>query len=212
MAYELTKRILAERYLIKFSGGMMSDDSRLDERFFIQEINQALATVAKDSFLENSNYESISFANDQFITKSAPIQILTETDGSGMVYSNLLDIPVGLPKGRGLVSVMPVAGLENTLKPISVREVPLLINQPQIPKRTFYWIEGSKIFYYPKPSFTKVITRTISSGSSDIDTPLTVPEEVLVKVEAIVKQSVAMVFQIPNDTISDGQPINNNGR
>lgn len=200
-----TKRQLAQRYLIEFSGGMMTDDVKVDERFFIQEINQAIAFLAKGSMMENSQLDGIAFANDQFLVNYKNV-IIQDDPTSEFRFSILPDSPIGLPRGRGLVMVLPPLGSENSLKPISLREVPMLFHQPTIPKVTFYWIEGGTINYYPKPNFSKVSMKMISSGVSDIDTPLTIPPEGMIQIKAIVQKSVAMLFQLSPDTLNDGEP------
>lgn len=201
-----SKRELAERYLIKFSGGMMSDDVKIDERFFIHEINKAIAFIAKGSMLENSQLDGIAYANDQFITTYRNIPILFDEAVSEFKYSVLPDIPIGLVKGRGLVMVIPPLGTENSLKPVSLREVPMLFHQPLIPRVTFYWIEGGVISYWPSPSFGKVATKMISSGTADIDAPLAIPPESILQIDEIVTKSMAILFQIQPDNINDGEP------
>lgn len=200
-----TKRQLAQRYLIEFSGGQISDDIRIDERFVIQEINQAIAFVAKGSALESANSDGIFYANDQFIVPYRNVPIVSSSDNE-FKYSVLPDIPIGIPKGRGLVSVIPPLGSENSLKPISVRQVPFLFHQAQIPKVIFYWIEGGNVNYYPQPSFNKVSMKIISSGVSDIDTPLSVPPETLIQIKAQVEKSLSLLFQVKPDSINDSEP------
>lgn len=200
-----SKRQLAQRYLMEYSGGIISDDIVVDERFLIQEINQAIAFVAKGSLLENSQIDGIAFANDQFIVPYRNVLVQSSLDNE-FKYSILPDIPVGLPKGRGLIAVLPPLGSENSLKAISLREVPFLFHQPKIPKVIFYWIEGGIINYYPQPTFPKVSMKMISSGLSDIDAPLTIPPEAMVAIKAQVEKSLMMLFKIHPDVVNDGQP------
>lgn len=200
-----SKRQLAESYLIEFSGGTISDDVRVDERFVIQEINQAIAFVAKGSMLESSNVDGIAYASDQFITNYRNVAIGTDINNE-FQFSTLPDIPVGLPKGRGLMMVIPPLGSENSFKPISLREVPFLFHQPPIPKVTFYWIEGGIVNYWPKTTATKVAMKMITNGTSDIDAPLTIPPDALIQVKAQVEKTLMMLFKINPDSTNDGQP------
>lgn len=200
-----TKRQLAQRYMIKFSGGMMTDDVKVDERFFIDEINQAIAVVAKASFNQNSQVEGITYAGDEFITTYRGISIITSIDNE-FSYSPLPDMPIGLPKGRGLVTVIPPLGSENSIKLISLREVPFLFHLPKIPKVIFGWLEGGSFNYHPKPNFGKVTMKMITSGVQDLDTPLTLPPDVFPQIWDIVKKSVVELFKISPDELNDGQP------
>lgn len=200
-----TKRQLAQRYMLKLAGDYPTDDFKADERLFLQEINQAIAIVAKDSAIESVNAEGIMFANDQFIVPYRNIDIKQDSSNE-FKYSILPDTPIGIVKGRGLVMVLPPLGSENSLKPIALREVPFLFHQPKIPKVIFYWIEGGLINYYPQPNFTKVSMKMITSGIADVDTPLTIPPDVLNKIEKIVMDSILIMFKIKPDIINDGEP------
>lgn len=200
-----SKRQLAQKYLTEFSGGIISDDIRVDERFVIEEINEAIAYVAKGSMMESANIDGIFYANEQFLVTYRNVPVVSSDDNE-FRFSVLPDIPIGLPKGRGLYMVLPPLGSENTIKPISLRELPFLFHQPPIPKVTFYWIEGGIINYYPQPTFNKVSTKMITSGTSDIDIPLTIPPDALVQVKEYVTKSLMMLFKIQPDATNDGQP------
>lgn len=200
-----TKRQLAQRYLIKFSGGMMSDDSKIDERFFIDEINQAIAIVAKASFFQNSQVDGVAYAADEFVVTYRGLLVESSLDNE-FKFTTLPEMPVGLPKGRGLVTVIPPLGSENSIKLISLREVPFLFHQPKIPKVVFGWLEGGVMNYYPQPSFNRVAMKMITSGVQDLDTPLTLPPDAFPQIWDIVKKSVVELFKIQSDNINDGEP------
>lgn len=195
---------LAERYLIDFSGGIPSDDSKVDIRFFISEINKAIAIVAKNSMMESANLEGIAYASDQFISTYRNISI-TKNDTLGEWYIVLPDIPVGLPKSRGLVNITPPIGYGNTIKAVALKDVPILLRQDVIPGTYFYWLEGGIAQIWPRPLFDTVNSRMISPPQ-DIDAPLTIPPDAVAQLYDIVKKSVMDLFNIEPDKINDGEP------
>lgn len=207
----LTKRSLVEQIQRLLEGALPSTtDSAFTFNYVLSFVNSAIATLAKRSALENSNLEGVTFASDEFNVKYTGVSLTKDINGE---YSATLpQMPIGLPKGRGLVKVAPGNNSKSvSFKPIATKDIDLVLSLPEIHNKAYYYLSDGKVWFIScKALFPKTIDITmVASGVNDLDSNLIIPEDAQAEIIDIVFQR--LIRRESMDLTNDGAAINTEG-
>lgn len=207
----LTKRVLVVK-IQRMLEGMLpaSTETIYTERFILSHVNDQIAFMAKRSALENSNLDSVTFSADEFTTtyKSVPIT----KNAAGQYYLDLPDMPIGLPKGRGLVSIKPSNSYKNNIfKFISAREFSQVLSLPKIPNKIFSYVQDGNVLFNSCMAVipTPVDITMVSSGGNNLDDELHIPADV--EGEITMNIYKMLLNPPPMDVTNDGEEYRTNG-
>jgi hypothetical protein len=127
---------------------IISGDRRFPTRPEIAiHIRQGLGYVIKGDTFDNSNMDGLIYADDVYNITLGNIAV--NTDSNGIQSSTLPNIPISLPRGRGVVSVRPAGSYENGYDPILLKDLPIVsgLIRNNVKKRIMFFQEGNKIIY-----------------------------------------------------------------
>jgi len=207
----LTKRSLVEQIQRLLEGALPSTtDSAFTFNYVLSFVNSAIATLAKQSALENSNLEGCTYASDEFNVKYTGVTLTKDINGE---YSALLpQMPIGLPKGRGLVKVAPGNNSKSVaFKPISTKDIDLVLSRPEIHNKAYYYLSNGKVWFIScKALFPKTVDITmVASGVNDLDENLLIPEDAQSAIVDIVFNK--LIRREGQDLTNDGAALDSNG-
>jgi len=121
-------------------------------------------------------------------------------------------MPIGLPKGRGLVKVAPGNNSKSvSFKPISAKDIDQVLSLPEIHNKAFYYLSNGKVWFIScKALFPKTIDITmVASGVNDLDENLLIPSDAQADIVDIVFNRLMKRESL--DLTNDGSPLDTNG-
>lgn len=204
----MTRKVLIEQIRRLYYGGVPSDDANLSEKEVNLYINQAIAFVAKQNYVDSIKIEGIETVSDAFYATFTGLALTLDTT-TGYYSTTLPHPPLGLSRGYGIASVtFPVStGLAKAPIPISPRELDMIDNLKKPPSKIFYWAEGSKLWFkspYYNLTGKNAIVRMVSSENSDLSAELNVPAEYISDIINWIMNQLKIRKQMPEDTTNDG--------
>jgi hypothetical protein len=127
---------------------IISGDRRFPTRPEIAiHIRQGLGYVIKGDTFDNSNLDGLIYSDDTYNITFGNIAVTADANGN---YSSVLpNIPIALPRGRGLVSVRPAGSYENSYDPIQRKDLDVVsgLTRNNVKRRIMFFQEGNKIIY-----------------------------------------------------------------
>ncbi len=196
-------KVLVEQIYKILSGGH-SEDSRYTHNEIFVRINQCIATIAKNSFYENAKIEGLNYANDAFNIK---VSVDVDTE-DGLSVLNLPQLPIVLPKNRGLVALYSTG----------VQYVPMLKKDEFIYKGAFdmpssamYYLLGNQIILLPAtgttlPSSVGVIM--VSPANKNLEDEMPYSSDIISEIVVQVVSFLSAEKKSPQDIVGDGNDLN----
>lgn len=203
-----SKRQLAERIRLRLYNGEPSVDALITLNQIGLEINTEIAVLAKESFYENSNIEGINYANDEFSYSITGNTVLLDAS-SGLKYTVLPSVPVGLPKGRGVRGVYAPMGYAVQFVMIPAGDVDTYSHTAKNPSRIYCWLDTGRIWFLkcaiiPPPMVT---IKMIGQSGNNLDDELYLPLDAQRKVEDNIFTRLYPMVNTPIDNTNDGNTI-----
>jgi hypothetical protein len=188
--------------------GVISGDRRFPTRPEIAlHVRQGLGYVIKGDAFESSNIDGLIYANDQYNLTLKNVPVLT--DGDGVKYSTFSNLPITLPRGRGIVSIRPKGKLERSYEPILRKDLDTVVGltRNNVKRRVMYFQEGSKVFYHTTgyASVPNAVDKTIvCSPVGGMNEELNISDDVEAKLIEYVLKVYGAIGQKPVSENTDG--------
>lgn len=204
----MTRREFIAQIRRMYYGGLPSDDANLREKEVNMYINNAIAFVAKQNYVDSIKMDGIETVSDAFYATFTGLALTLDTT-TGYYSTTLPHPPLGLSRGYGIASVtFPVStGLAKAPIPISPRELDMIDNLKKPPSKIFYWAEGDKLMF-KSPYYNLVgknaIVRMISTENTNLDAELNVPQEYIPDMFAWIITQLNARRQMMGDALNDG--------
>ena len=203
----MTRKVLIEQIRRMYYGGLPIDDANLTENEVNLHINQAIAAIAKENYVDYIKLDGIENVDDAFYTTFKNLSVSKDND-TGYYYTTLPHPPLGLSRGYGIADVtFPVStGLAKNPIPISPRELEYVDSVKIPPSKIFFWCEGKTLWFksYINLVGKAPIVRMISNESSDLTSEINVPGEYISRIIDMVMSKLSIRKQMPEDTTNDG--------
>lgn len=204
----MTRRELIAQVRRMYYGGLPTEESGLREKEVNMYVNNAIAFVAKQNYVDSIKIDGIETVSDAFYATFTGLSLTLDAT-TGYYYATLPHPPLGLSRGYGLASVtFPVStGLAKAPVPISPRELDMIDNLKKPPSKIFYWAEGDKLMFkspYYNLTGKNAIVRMISTENTDLDSELNVPQEYIPDMLAWIMTQLSARKQMAGDAIKDG--------
>lgn len=204
-----TRRILIELIQRQLSGGMISQDSELTDGLINIYINGAIGYAAKANYKEEIQLNGIESVSDGFYAEFTGITI-TLNAATGQYHATLPQQPAGVGIGWDVADFMLIKGSGTKLfaNPISPREVRYLYSLPSGCDEVYFWMNGVTASLHSCSDITKykASVRMISTQSSDLDAPITLPDAYWPMAIEYIDKTLGVQLNIPIDISNDGVP------
>jgi len=204
-----TRRQYLETIQRLIMGGFSSDDAELTLNLINQHLNAAIGYAAQTNYKQEIQLNGIENVSDSFYTSFAGISIAKDS-ASGWYNATLPQLPAGVGVGWDISAfiITTGSGAKIFAHPISPREVEFLYNARTPCNEVFYWANGVTANMHSCQDLTKykASVRMISTQSSSMDSPLTVPDSYLPVVVEFLTKILGIQNQQPIDISSDGVP------
>jgi hypothetical protein len=203
----MTRAELIAQIRRMYYGGVPAEEASLREKEVNQYINQAIAYVAKENYVDHIKVDNLETVDDAFYTTFKNFTISKDND-TGYYYTTLPHPPLGLSRGYGIADVtFPVStGLSKNPIPISPRELEYVDMIKIPPSKIFYWCEGDKLYFksYINLIGKAPIVRMISNENSDLTAELNVPPEYIPSMINWIMTQLNARKQMSGDLIREG--------
>ena len=176
------RKIAAEIHRI-LSGGQLSNDSELDERYTIELIRNAMAEILKLQYLTKRQVADDRTHEKMYVATYPKIEVKWDDD-TERAYAELPDFYVSLPYNRGVVSV---ASMDKPLDPMIQKLNPSVsstLPAGKLQGKIGYYVEGLRVYWdedVRKKNVRKVLVKLIvpapNTLKNDDNLPVT-PEQV----------------------------------
>lgn len=205
----MTRAAYIEKTLRQLYGGYLRDDSEITVGLVNIWLSEGIAEAAKQNYKDTAVMDGIAYVNNGFYTTFKALPPAYDEKYTYVV--DLPEMPVGLGSSFGISTVQ----LKDTANNISYPLIPISANQRtffqtmrQIPNKTVYYQEGSKVYIYTTLILNNQYTTTVSmiSGgdSSDLNSELNVPPDYLGVIDAFVGKMLMAELGRPKDLNNDG--------
>ena len=129
--------------------GVISGDRRFPTRLEIAlHVRQGLGYAIKGDAFDNSNIDGLIYANDVYnlTVKNIPVT----TDSSGVKSAKFTNIPISLPRGRGIVSVRPSGVFDKSYEPIQRKDLDTVagLTRNNVKRRVMFFQENQNVVFY----------------------------------------------------------------
>lgn len=203
--------VLIERIRRQIYGEFPDDDAQITIGLVNNWLGDAIAAAAKQNYTESVNLDGVAYVNNSFYTTFSNLAV---TKHDNELFSIILpQIPVGIGRNEGVASVRLKDGVSVSYDaiPLSANQVAYNRGRRKIPNKLVYWYEGKQIFCL-SPEFDlsgcTAYVRMVSGGdSADLDSEINVPQEYFGLIVEYVKQQLAFMRNMPQDTQNDGSDI-----
>lgn len=203
----MTRAELIAQIRRMYYGGIPAEEASLREKEVNLYINQAIAQVAKENYVDYIKMDGIENVDDAFYTTFKNFSISKDND-TGYYYTTLPHPPLGLSRGYGIADVtFPVStGLAKNPIPISPRELDYVDMVKTPPSKIFFWCEGDKLYFksYINLVGKSPIVRMISNENSDLTAELNVPAEYIPNMINWIISQLNIRKQMSGDLIREG--------
>jgi hypothetical protein len=203
----MTRNELIAQIRRMYYGGVPAEEASLREKEVNQYINQAIALVAKENYVDYIKMDGVENVDDAFYTTFKNFSISKDND-TGYYYTTLPHPPIGLSRGYGIADVtFPVStGLAKNPIPISPRELEYVDMVKIPPSKIFFWCEGDKLYFksYINLVGKSPIVRMISNENSDLNAELNVPAEYIPSMINWIMTQLNIRKQMSGDLIREG--------
>ena len=203
----MTRNELIAQIRRMYYGGVPAEEASLREKEVNQYINQAIANVAKENYVDHIKLDGLENVDDAFYTTFKNFSVSKDND-TGYYYTTLPHPPLGLSRGYGIADVtFPVnTGLAKNPIPISPRELEYVDMVKIPPSKIFYWCEGDKLYFksYINLVGKSPIVRMISNENSDLTAELNVPAEYIPSMINWIMTQLNVRKQMSGDLIREG--------
>jgi hypothetical protein len=203
----MTRAELIAQIRRMYYGGLPSEDAGLREKEVNQLLNQAIAYVAKENYIDHIKVDNIETVDDAFYSTFKGLAITKDND-TGYYSTTLPHPPVGLSRGYGIATVtFPVStGLAKAPTAVSPREVDFIEQIKLPPSKIFYWAEGDKLWFksYVNLVGKFAIVRMISHENSDLTAELNVPGEYIPSIINWIMSQLSVRKQMSGDLLREG--------
>jgi hypothetical protein len=203
----MTRNELIAQIRRMYYGGVPAEEASLREKEVNQYINQAIAYVAKENYVDHIKLDGLENVDDAFYTTFKNLSISKDND-TGYYYTTLPHPPLGLSRGYGIADVtFPVStGLSKNPIPISPRELEYVDMVKIPPSKIFFWCEGDKLYFksYINLIGKAPIVRMISNENSDLNAELNVPAEYIPSMINWIMTQLNIRKQMSGDLIREG--------
>lgn len=203
----MTRNELIAQIRRMYYGGVPAEEASLREKEVNQYINQAIAYVAKENYVDHIKLDGLENIDDAFYTTFKNFSVSKDND-TGYYYTTLPHPPLGLSRGYGIADVtFPVnTGLAKNPIPISPRELEYVDMVKIPPSKIFYWCEGDKLYFksYINLVGKSPIVRMISNENSDFTAELNVPAEYIPSMINWIMTQLNVRKQMSGDLIREG--------
>ena len=203
----MTRNELIAQIRRMYYGGVAAEEANLREKEVNQYINQAIANVAKENYVDHIKLDGLENVDDAFYTTFKNFSVSKDND-TGYYYTTLPHPPLGLSRGYGIADVtFPVnTGLAKNPIPISPRELEYVDMVKTPPSKIFYWCEGDKLYFksYINLVGKSPIVRMISNENSDLTAELNVPAEYIPSMINWIMTQLNVRKQMSGDLIREG--------
>jgi len=203
----MTRNELIAQIRRMYYGGVPAEEASLREKEVNQYINQAIAYIAKENYVDSIKIDGLENVDDAFYTTFKNLSISKDND-TGYYYTTLPHPPLGLSRGYGIADVtFPVStGLAKNPIPISPRELEYVDMVKIPPSKIFFWCEGDKLYFksYINLIGKAPIVRMISNENSDLNAELNVPAEYIPSMINWIMTQLNVRKQMSGDLIREG--------
>lgn len=203
----MTRAELIAQIRRMYYGDIPAEEANLREREVNMYINQAIAMVAKENYVDYIKMDGVENVDDAFYTTFKNFSISKDND-TGYYYTTLPHPPLGLSRGYGIADVtFPVStGLAKNPIPISPRELEYVDMVKTPPSKIFFWCEGDKLYFksYINLIGKSPIVRMISNENSDLTAELNVPAEYIPNMINWILSQLNVRKQMSGDLIREG--------
>lgn len=203
----MTRNELIAQIRRMYYGGVPAEEASLREKEVNQYINQAIALVAKENYVDYIKMDGVENVDDAFYATFKNFSISKDND-TGYYYTTLPHPPVGLSRGYGIADVtFPVnTGLAKNPIPISPRELEYVDMVKTPPSKIFFWCEGDKLYFksYINLIGKSPIVRMISTENSDLNAEINVPVEYIPSMINWIMTQLNIRKQMSGDLIREG--------
>ena len=211
-----TKKMLAEQALRIIQGGSIRDDSQIDIREIMMNIEQERDKLIKQDLFQSMQMGEYNI-NGTFISTYV-VPILTDTQ-KDMNYSDVPVAPISLPNDMGMFQVSFVQDQFNVFVRMSNGALGLYNGLPsnKLLGRVGYFIEsslnydcetasGTRIYYNNNMDCAKEVLLKVVATSEDIGE--NEPFPIAPEMESLIIRSVVELYAIMRNAVSDEQNDN----
>lgn len=204
-----TRKQVIETIQRQLSGGFASQDTELTFGLINQFLNGAIGYAAKANYKEEIQLNGIENVADAFYSNFQSITI-TKDNTTGLYKAQLPQQPVGVGTGWDISTFMIISGSGAKIfaHPITPKEIEFLYNLPAGCKEVYYWMNGAEASLHSCQDITKykANVRMISTQSSALDTPVTIPDGYMPVIIEYMDKTLGVMLNLPIDSAEDGKP------
>jgi len=210
----MTRAEFIERTLRQIYGGYVSEDSSITPMLVNSWLNDAIALVAKNNYVDAIKLDGIGYVNNSFYTTFKGIA--PTLDEQNLWKIQLPQVPVGIGTNEGISTIV----FKDSNGAISFPLIPLSANQKTyfqtmrpIPNKTLYYNEGEYVYIVSTlalNNYTASVTMISGGNSSNLNSTINVPPDYFPAIVAYIQQQLNFMKTTPRDLTNDGQdlPVN----
>lgn len=209
----MIRKAFLERNIVQIYGGFPEDDHEITYDLLNSWLPDAIATAAKQCYLDAIKIDGIAYVNNGFYTTFSGLSIVSDSTSNLGYKITLPEIPVGLGRNEGISTLQ----FKDENGFVSLTAIPLSINQqayadslPVIPNKIMYWPEGNTL-RMKSPlqlwNYTAIVKMCSGGDSADLNSELNVPPDYHAPMVEYLKQQMAFEKAQRPDVNNDGNDI-----